>query len=103
MPKELFEKGNPGGPGRDKGSQNKVTKDLVKGVLGVLDEIGGWEGMIEWVEGSPKRRETFYGWVMKMLPSNVNLDSNEGLHITIGPAFQPKGKDDKNSNIPNGS
>ena len=89
--------------GREKGSKNKVTRDLVKGVLGVLDELGGWEGMLKWIGDNPKRKETFYGWVMKMLPSNVNLDSTDGLQITIGSAFQPKKDNDKDSNTSNGS
>ena len=96
-----FEKGN---PGRPEGSKNKVTKDLVSGVLDVFEKVGGWEGMVNWLEENPrKNKPIFYNWILKMLPSNVNLDSTDGLQITIGSAFQPKKDNDKDSNTSDGS
>ena len=84
MPTPLFKKGNPGGPGRDKGSQNKVTKDLVAGVLDVFEKVGGWEGMVEWLSENPrKNKPIFYNWILKMLPSNVNLDGKLSAEFSI--------------------
>ena len=76
-----FEKGN---SGRPEGSKNKVTKDLVSGVLGVFEKVGGWEGMKDWLEENPRRNKPiFYNWILKMLPSNVNLDGKLSAEFSI--------------------
>lgn len=87
-----FEKGN---PGRPEGAKNKVSRDLVKGVLGVFENLGGWDEMEKWANASRRNKEVFYGWVMKMLPANINMDVDGGMNITINGAFEPKLNNDK--------
>ena len=72
--------------GRPPGSKNKMSRDLVDGILSVFERAGGWDEMLVWVKSSNRNRETFYGWIMKMLPSNANIDLKgeiKGVEVLI--------------------
>lgn len=83
-----------GNPGRPKGSQNKFTT-LKEAFLDAFNDerIEGVEGLIKWIAKSDRNRAMFYGWLTKMLPSNVV----EGIGKEIKEAIQyishiPKGE-----------
>jgi len=70
-----FEKGKSGNPeGRPKGSKNKVSTSLKDMFLAVFEDTGGVEKFKEWVNANNRNRQIFYGWLSKMLPSNVVED-----------------------------
>jgi len=35
--------------------------------------VGGLRGLIEWIASSQHNRITFYGWLSKTMPSNLQL------------------------------
>jgi hypothetical protein len=59
------------GPGRPKGLQNKFTS-LKDSFLKAFEKTGGTEGLIEFINESKRNRALFYGWITKMLPSNMD-------------------------------
>ena len=68
------------GPGRPKGSQNKVTADLKDMILGALDAAGG----VQYLTGraaNPKTASAFLTLVGKTLPMTVKGPGENGEHI----------------------
>ncbi|MDY7010725.1 MAG: hypothetical protein SVV80_08240 [Planctomycetota bacterium] len=63
-----FAKGNPGGPGRPKGSPNKVNALLKKDILAAYKEKGG----IEWLRGLYER--LFVQLLEKIIPREIAAD-----------------------------
>ena len=56
--------------GRPKGSKNKYT-NLKNVFLEVFENIGGADGLENWVKESKLNKRLFYQWITKMLPSSV--------------------------------
>lgn len=67
------------GPGRPKGLQNKVTRDLKDMILGALDAAGGQAYLQRQAEENPK---VFCTLVGKVLPLQVNQNLDGKLEIT---------------------
>lgn len=75
--KGQFLPGTKGG-GRKKGSLNKDTKGFISLKQSFLDafndpRIGGTEGLISWVVEHPSRLKVFYGWIVRLLPRQVDM------------------------------
>ena len=68
------------GPGRPKGSQNKVTADLKGMILGALDAAGGVQYLTERA-ADPKTASAFLTLVGKTLPMTVKGPGENGEHI----------------------
>lgn len=73
-----FKKGN---PGRIAGIPNKCSRPFVSVKQSILEafndpRIGGTEGLIQWVTKHPRRREVFYGWIMRLLPKTIEMPSD---------------------------
>ena len=68
------------GPGRPKGSQNKVTTELKDMILQALDKAGGVEYLTERA-GDPKTASAFLTLVGKTLPMTVKGPGENGEHI----------------------
>lgn len=68
------------GPGRPKGSQNKVTADLKDMILGALDAAGGVQYLTERA-ADPKTASAFLTLVGKTLPMTVKGPGENGEHI----------------------
>ena len=102
-PDGKFAEGNPGG-GRPKGSENKYTADMRKFILDALydERVGGLEGFIEWLLEKPQPNfPMLYGWVFKMLPSNVNLGGEVSITFEVSEKFLPdvlKGGEEEDDN-----
>jgi len=59
--------------GRPKGSKNKFTS-LKDSFLEAFEALDGTQGLINWAKKSERNKALFYGWITKMLPSNVDVD-----------------------------
>ena len=94
MAKHKFKKGDPKPltSGRKKGTKNKFTSDIKQMVLNALNDprIGGEEDFVKWIEANKRNREMFYSWLMKMLPSNVNIEGDLNVVYQISEKFMPK-------------
>ncbi len=75
--KGRFLKGQPGGPGRPKGSKNRYT-DLKASFLAVLGELGGEEWMKETAEKYPVE---FMRMLARMLPKATDIDLRADVSI----------------------
>ena len=87
------ESGNP--KGRPKGSKNKFTT-LKDAFLGVFEDVGGREGLKDWVNESKANRREFYRMITKMLPANVSVDGDIGHVIyQVSEKYMPKDDEEK--------
>ena len=68
------------GPGRPKGSQNKVTADLKEMILGALDKAGGLDYLAERA-ADPRTASAFLTLVGKTLPMTVKGPGEGGAHV----------------------
>ena len=75
-------RGNPNlpkpGPGRPKGCQNKLTKNIKDNFETVFEKLGGIDGFYTWAK-KPGNQGHFYQMYSKMLPSNVDVDHSGGI------------------------
>lgn len=73
------------GPGRPKGSVNKVTKQLKEMILGALDTKGGQAYLERQAEEFPVAFMTLLG---KVLPSEMRVGDPDGKPIaSVAPVF----------------
>lgn len=79
------------GQGRPKGSKNKFTT-LKDAFLEAFEKTGGTEGLVNFIKESKHNRALFYGWITKMLPSNVDVNGNLGVVLKVSNDFLPKTK-----------
>lgn len=70
-----FKKGQKSGPGRPKGLENKVTKELKQMILDALDESGGVEYLKLQAIDNPGAFMTLIG---KVLPTTLNGSGPDG-------------------------
>lgn len=68
------------GPGRPKGSHNKVTRELKDMILGALDNAGGVAYLTEKAL-DPKTSSAFLTLVGKTLPLTVKGPGEGGAHV----------------------
>ena len=80
MAETKFKKGQKSGPGRPKGSQSKVTKQLKDMILMALDGAGGVE-YLQKRANDPRTAAAFLGLVGKVLPMTVQGPGEGGEHI----------------------
>lgn len=90
-----FKKGQKSGPGRPKGAQNKVTRELKEMILTALDGAGG----VEYLEArakDPRTAGAFLTLVGKVLPMTVVGDPEHPLQavarIELVPLASSNGK-----------
>lgn len=83
-----FKEGNPGGPGRPKGSKNKFTS-LKDAWLNTFEAWGGEERLKEWLDESPHNERLFLQWLTKMLPANLNVDAQTHITYEVSEKFLP--------------
>ena len=76
------------GPGRPKGSQNKLTKDLRAMVLSALDKAGGEDYLANQATESPA---AFIALVGKCLPKDVNVTASVSLSDLLRKAREKHG------------
>ncbi len=64
------------GPGRPKGSPNKVTADIKAMILGALEAKGGQEYLEQQAEKNPV---AFMGLIAKVMPTQMASDPDNPL------------------------
>jgi len=77
-----FKKGQKSGPGRPKGSQSKLTKDLKEMILQALDNAGGVE-YLERRANDPRTASAFLTLVGKVLPMTVAGDPENPVTFAV--------------------
>lgn len=77
-----FKKGKEKGPGRPKGTPNKVTADIKGMILTALSNAGGAE-YLERKANDPRTAAAFLGLVGKVLPLTISNAPGEGFVITV--------------------
>lgn len=75
-----FKKGKVKGPGRPKGTPNKVTTQLKEMILGALDEAGGVDYLVK-KANDPRTASAFLSLVGKVLPMTVTSDPDAPLKV----------------------
>lgn len=61
--------------GRQKGTPNKVTQDVRAAILEVADNLGGAEGMLNWVKADPVNERIFWSQIYpKTLPKEIKQE-----------------------------
>ena len=68
--------------GRKEGSRNKFT-NLKDVFLKVFEDIGGAEGLEQWVSESKYNKRLFYQWITKMLPAAVEGDVKGDITLIV--------------------
>lgn len=82
MSETKFKKGQKSGPGRPKGAQNKMTRELKEMVLDALSEAGGVDYLKARAE-DPRTASAFLGLVGKVLPMTVGMDPKNPLELVF--------------------
>jgi hypothetical protein len=75
-----FKKGQKSGPGRPKGAQNKVSKELKEMILEALDEAGGVDYLVR--QAKKKNAAAFMALVGRVLPMTLT-GTGDGGAITV--------------------
>jgi len=75
-----FEKGDPGGPGRGRGSKNKFT-NIKEQFLAAYEDIGGLDALITWAK-QPKNQTEFYKMLTKLFPKEIKAELKIGKSIS---------------------
>ena len=70
-----FQKGNKEAKGRPRGAKSKLSESFYQDCLAAYNDpcVGGLKGLIEWIMSSQRNRATFYGWLARTMPSNLQL------------------------------
>ena len=74
-PNNLGELVKTGGPGRPRGSVNKVPASLRDDLITVYEELGGIQGMVEWAKAKEGNRALFYRILASTLPRQVAISA----------------------------
>lgn len=74
----MARKNMPAGPGRPKGSQNKVNTELKEMIRAALDKAGGAEYLFGQALNNPTSFMTLLG---KTIPSDVNARLSGGVKV----------------------
>jgi hypothetical protein len=82
MTETKFKKGQKSGPGRPKGSANKVTKELKGMILAALDTAGGEQYLVERAN-DPKTASAFLTLVGKVLPMTLAGDPENPVRFQV--------------------
>lgn len=72
------------GPGRPKGSRNKITKDIREAVLNAFEKVGGVKYLVKQAEDNP---QAFMALLSKILPTQVTGDPDNPLSHKITVEF----------------
>jgi hypothetical protein len=76
------------GPGRPKGSQNKVGKAAKEVIAAAADELGGQQRLVEWAKSDPQNEKVFWGTIYpKLLPLQLSGDADNPIKASLEVAF----------------
>lgn len=70
------------GPGRPKGSPNKVGKAAKDVIAAAAEELGGKERLVQWAKSAPENEKAFWATIYpKLLPLTVSGDPDAPLEV----------------------
>lgn len=72
------------GPGRPKGSPNKVGREAKEVIAAAAESLGGGERLVAWARQSPENEKAFWATIYpKLLPLTVAGDKNNPLEHVV--------------------
>lgn len=72
------------GPGRPKGSPNKVTKAAKEAIAEAAEQLGGVNRITEWAKEDPKNEHAFWATIYpKLIPVQVGGDPNNPIRNRV--------------------
>ena len=74
-----FKPGNPGGPGRPKGSRDKLSFDFIEGLSKTFEE----EGIESLRELMKKQPAQYHNIIAKLMPKIMELSGRDGEELTV--------------------
>jgi hypothetical protein len=82
------------GPGRPKGSPNKVTAAAKDAIAQAAEKLGGHNRIVAWAKEDPKNEAAFWSTIYpKLIPVQLSGDADNPLEMTIRQiALVPGGK-----------
>lgn len=70
------------GPGRPKGSPNKLAKAAKDAIAEAAESLGGAERMVEWVKSDPANEKAFWTTIYpKLVPVTLGGDGENPLSL----------------------
>ncbi len=79
-----FNKGKKPGPGRPKGSLNKMTLNAKEAIEEAANQLGGSNRLVEWAKEDPANERVFWGNIYpKLLPLQVTGKGGGDLIVEI--------------------
>lgn len=70
------------GPGRPKGSRNKVTQAAKDAIAAAAEGLGGVERLMEWAKEAPENEKTFWGTIYpKLIPVQLTGDEQNPVQV----------------------
>ena len=86
----LYKKGQSGNPGGFHRNIRHLRETALAAYFRVFDELGGADGMLEWVKKNPRAKEKFYSWLIALMPKEHKIESetkgisgNRSVSITL--------------------
>lgn len=71
------------GPGRPKGSPNKVTAAAKDAIAQAADKLGGTNRIVEWAQEDPKNETAFWTTIYpKLIPVQIGGDPENPLLVS---------------------
>jgi hypothetical protein len=71
------------GPGRPKGSKDKLPRSVKGDIEEAFRKLGGVDGLVKWAQENKRIRAKVYDWYFSMLPKNVDASVAGDLGLTI--------------------
>ena len=72
------------GPGRPKGSPNKVGKAAKDAIAAAAEELGGYQRLVEWTRLDPLNERAFWATIYpKLIPVQVSGEDGGPLQVVI--------------------
>ena len=66
------------GPGRGKGTPNKMTREAREALMLAFEKSGGVNGLVKWIKADVENRREFYRFIFpRLLPLKVNAEVNK--------------------------
>jgi hypothetical protein len=84
-------KGKPG-PGRPKGSPNRVQKAAKDAIEEAAHLLGGVDRLVEWAREAPENERAFWATVYpKLLPLTTTVSGSMTINWPLNPASRERG------------
>ena len=78
-----FQPGHKMSKGRPAGSLNKTTKTAREAFQLAFDQLGGYEGLVNWALESQANKTAFYNLYGRLIPVEVAGSPDAPLEVTI--------------------